>query len=135
MALKRLNTEHMIAIKILALPNRGGKTMDEVAKEAGCARSTLYEWKKDPLFERELKREIVRQTHDRLPELFESMIDHAIRDGNAAMAKLVVQVNDMLTDKVEVTQNDAGNNVDRDALRERLERLRKTEGQAADASE
>lgn len=124
MAIKRLNTEHYIAIKWLAMPQRGGKTMDDIAKEAGCARSTLYEWKKDPLFERELKREIIRQTHDRLPELFESMIDHAIRDGNAAMAKLVVQVNDMLTDKVEVNNVGDGVGVDRDALRERLERLK-----------
>ncbi|MGM0904251.1 MAG: phBC6A51 family helix-turn-helix protein [Bacillota bacterium] len=124
MAFKRLNAEHYIAIKWLAQPKRGGLTMDEVAKEVGVARSTLYEWKKDPLFERELKREIVRQTHDRLPELFESMIDHAIKDGNAAMAKLVVQVNDMLTDKVEVTQGEGGHNVDREALQERLRKLK-----------
>lgn len=60
MAFKRLNTEHYIAIKLLAAPRHNGLTMDQIAEQAGCARSTLYEWKKDPLFERELKREIVR---------------------------------------------------------------------------
>ncbi|RKF52131.1 hypothetical protein BCY92_03670 [Bacillus wiedmannii] len=34
MALKRLNTEHLTAIKWLSLPNKGGKTNDEIAGKA-----------------------------------------------------------------------------------------------------
>lgn len=124
MALKRLNTEHYIAIKWLSLPNKGGKTIAEIAKECGVSEQSIYNWKKDALFERELKKEIVRQTHDRLPELFESMVDNAIREGNAAMAKLIIQVNDMLTDKVEVTNNEGGKTIDVDDIKARLERLR-----------
>lgn len=115
MALKRLNTEHYIAIKLLAMPQRGGKTMDEVAKEAGCARSTLYEWKKDPLFDRELNKEIVREGKSRLPEVIANMYAVAAETENAAMAKLVLQLNGMLTDRVEVSTGKA-EGIDYDAL-------------------
>lgn len=104
MAFKSLNTEHYIAIGYLAQPRQGGKTNEEIAKECGVDVRTLYRWKRDPLFERELKREIARQSAARLPEVLESMADAAIVDKNAAAAKLVLQVNEMLTDKVEVEQ-------------------------------
>jgi hypothetical protein len=102
MGLKRLEAEHLLAIKYLALPKRGGLTFQQVADECGVHLNSIGNWRKDPLFERELKREIVRNTQDRLPELMEAMIDHAIKDGNAAGAKLILQANDMLTDRVEV---------------------------------
>ncbi|WPS88830.1 phBC6A51 family helix-turn-helix protein [Brevibacillus halotolerans] len=104
MAFKSLNTEHYIAIGYLSQPKRSGKTMEEIAKECGVDRTTLYNWRKDPLFERELKRAIIRESIDRLPEVIESMADAAIDDKNAAAAKLVLQVNEMLTDRVEVEQ-------------------------------
>ncbi|WJX07525.1 phBC6A51 family helix-turn-helix protein [Bacillus cereus] len=102
MALKRLNTEHLTAIKWLALPNKGGKTNDEIAALCGVSRQSIHNWRKDPLFERELKKEMVRNSQDQLPELIASLSEIAIRDGNAAMAKLALQINGMLTDKVEV---------------------------------
>ncbi|MHA4153207.1 phBC6A51 family helix-turn-helix protein [Bacillus cereus] len=102
MALKRLNTEHLTAIKWLALPNKGGKTYKEIADLCGVHEQSLYNWRKDTLFERELKKEMVRNSQDRLPELIASLSEIAIRDGNAAMAKLALQINGMLTDKVEV---------------------------------
>ena len=116
MALKRLLTEHLIAIKLLARPKRGGLTMEEVAKECGVARSTLYEWKKEPLFEAELKREMVREGQSRLPEVLANMYTVAAETENAAMAKLVLQLNGMLTDKVEVTANGKADSIDYDAL-------------------
>ncbi|MBT2682647.1 hypothetical protein [Bacillus sp. ISL-37] len=102
MGLKRLEAEHLLAIKYLALPKRGGLTFQQIADECGVHLNSIGNWRKDPLFERELKREIVRNTQNRLPELMEAMIDHAIKDGNAAGAKLILQANDMLTDRVEV---------------------------------
>lgn len=123
MALKQLGTEHLLAIKYLAMPKNGGLTHQQIAKECGVHANSITNWKKDPLFERELKREIVRNTHDKLPELMDSMLEHAIKDGNAAMAKLVLTANDMLTDKVEVTQTQ-GNDKGIDAIKARLARYR-----------
>jgi hypothetical protein len=112
MVLKRLGAEHHIAIKYLSLPNKGGKTFEEIAEECNVHVNSIYNWRQDPLFERELKREMVRVTQDKIPKLLDSMIDTAIKDGNAAMAKLIMQANDMLTDRVEIEQTnkvDVGN--------------------------
>ncbi|WP_144597445.1 phBC6A51 family helix-turn-helix protein [Bacillus cereus] len=116
MALKRLNTEHLTAINYFALPNKGGKTNDEIAKICGVSRQSIQNWRNDPLFERELKKQMVRNSQDRLPELIESLSEIAIRDGNAAMAKLALQINGMLVDKVEVEAKDATNMINYDEL-------------------
>lgn len=116
MAFKRLNTEHLIAIGYLSQPKKGGKTYEEIAQECGVTRRTLQEWRKDPLFERELKAEMVRRSQDKLPELIESLAEIAIRDGNAAMAKLALQINGMLTDKVEIETKKSDGDIDYDAL-------------------
>ncbi|WP_438824934.1 hypothetical protein [Bacillus sp. JJ722] len=92
----------------MALPKRGGKTYEEIAKECGVHVNTIGNWRKDTLFERELKRQIVRNTQDRLPELMGAMIDNAIETGNAAAAKLILTANDMLTDRVEVNTSENG---------------------------
>lgn len=120
MVFKRLNAEHLIAIKYLALPNRGGLTKEEIAKECGVTRQALYNWEKDPLFERELKAEMVRNSRDRLPELIQSLSEIAIRDGNAAMAKLALQINGMLTDKVEIETKGKSEEIDFDKLDDEL---------------
>jgi hypothetical protein len=124
MALKKLNAEHYIAIGELAKPKAERKTHEEIAKLAGVHRSTIFEWKKDPLFERELKRQIVRNTIDTLPDIFAAVPQHIIKDGNAALFKTLLQTHDMLKDKVEIETKTAEGGVDRDELRARLERLR-----------
>lgn len=116
MALKRLNTEHLTAINYFALPNKGGKTNDEIAKICGVSRQSIQNWRNDPLFERELKKQMVRNSQDRLPELIESLSEIAIRDGNAAMAKLALQINGMLVDKVEVESKDSTNKIDYEGI-------------------
>lgn len=125
MALKHLNAEHLLAIKWLALPKKGGKTIAEIAALCKVSEQSIYNWKKDPLFERELKREMVRTTLDKLPEVLDAVPDMIIRDGNAAMFKTLLQAHDMLADKIEVnTTNTEGSGINRDALQARLERLR-----------
>ncbi|MFF2886653.1 phBC6A51 family helix-turn-helix protein [Paenibacillus sp. NPDC057967] len=123
MAMKSLNTEHYVAIRYLALPKSERPTVDEIAEEVGVHRSTIFEWKKDPLFETELKRQMVRNSSDMLPDLIESLPKIAIRDGNAAMAKLALQINGLLTDKIEVETRDSGS-TDVEALRLRLEAMK-----------
>jgi hypothetical protein len=116
MALKRLNAEHLLAIQYLSLPRKGGKTDEQIAEICGVSRQSIHNWRKDAMFEAELKKQIVRNSQDRLPELVESLAEIAIRDGNAAMAKLALQINGMLTDKVEIETKDSGRDIDYDAL-------------------
>ena len=121
---KTLSADQTVAIEWLSQPNRGGKTYEEIAIICGVHFNTLGNWRKDAFFDRELKRAIIRNNSDRLPELVASLTEIAIRDGNAAMAKLALQVNDMLTDKVEVETKDSGV-TDVDALRQRIAALQK----------
>jgi hypothetical protein len=124
MGLRRIDAEQQLAIKWLSLPKKGGKTFEEIADLCGVHPNTLYNWRRDPLFEKELKREIVRSTIDKLPEVMASIPDHIIKEGNAAMLKTFLQTHDMLTDRVEVTQN-SEDGKDIDAIKARLERYKK----------
>lgn len=121
---KILNADQYVAIEWLSLPNKGGKSFEDIAQICGVHVNTIGNWRKDTAFDRELKRAIVRNNSDRLPELVASLTDIAIRDGNAAMAKLALQVNDMLTDRVEVETKE-GAVTDVDALRQRIAALQK----------
>ncbi|UKS30169.1 hypothetical protein LOZ80_15000 [Paenibacillus sp. HWE-109] len=117
---KILTAEQTIAIEWLAKPKKGGKTFEEIAEICGVHPNTIGNWRKDKTFDAELKRTIVRENSDKLPELVASLTDLAIRgDGNAAFAKLALQVNGMLTDKLEVETNGNGD-TDIDALRAKL---------------
>ncbi|MCD9024326.1 phBC6A51 family helix-turn-helix protein [Cohnella silvisoli] len=117
--MQRIETHHAIAIRWLALPKRGGKTMEEIAAECGVTKRSIYDWLKEPLFDRELKKEIVRQTTARIPEVMASLTDAVINDHNAAAAKLLLQVNGMLTDKVEIDAK-VSETVDVEALKARI---------------
>lgn len=116
MALKRLNNEHLIAIKWLAQPKYGGKTLGEIAEICEVTERTLYNWRQDTLFERELKREMVRFQQGKLPEVLSNIYSVAAESENAAMAKLVLQLNDMLTERHDVSTGDKKDGIDYDEL-------------------
>jgi hypothetical protein len=120
MAMKRLNSEHYLAITELARPKSERKTHEEIAKICGIARSTLFEWKKEPLFEREYKREIMRVGASKLPEVIENMYKVAAETENAAMAKLILQMNDILTERHEVATTAKGDGIDYDLLEDEI---------------
>lgn len=123
MAKRRLSDKQYAAIALLAQPKRGGLTLEQVAKEVGVSRQSLNNWRNDDGFNDELKRTIMRSTIDRLPEVMQSVPDHIINDGNAAMFRTLLQAQGLLTEKVEVETSDKS--VDIDAIRERLGATRK----------
>jgi transcriptional regulator with XRE-family HTH domain len=119
---KKLNEKQIAAIALLSLPKRGGFTYEQVAEKVGIARSTLQEWRKDDAFNEELKRQIVRNTLDDLPDIMESIPKHIIEDGNAALFRTLLQAHGMLTDKVEVEAK--GNNADIDEMKAKIAAMR-----------
>lgn len=123
MSSHRLNEKQIAAIEILSRPNRGGMTYEQIATEVGVAKSTLFEWKKQEYFNEALKKEIVRKTQDRLPEVFDSIIDNIIETGNAAAFRTLLQAHGMLTDKVEVNQN-SSDSTKIDNIKAEIERLK-----------
>ena len=60
MALKRLNAEHLLAIQWLSQPRKGGKTDEQIAEICGVSRQSIHNWRKDAMFEAELKLKISR---------------------------------------------------------------------------
>lgn len=120
---RKLSEKQIAAITLLSLPKRGGMTYEEIAEKVGIARSTLQEWRKDDAFNEELKRQIVRNTLDDLPEIMSSIPKHIINDGNAALFRTLLQAHGMLTDKVEVdTKNTSGNDIA--DMKAQIERMR-----------
>ena len=118
----KLSEQHYAAIAILSRPKRGGLTYEQVADEVGISRRTLQEWRKMDEFNEELKREIIRSTLDRMPEIMASIPDHIINSGNAAMLRTLLQAHGLLTDKVEVETK--GSTMSADDMRKRAEELR-----------
>lgn len=117
-----LTAEQLIAIDWLAQPKKGGKTYEEIAELCGVTARTLENWRKNAMFDAEFRRALRRNNDVRLPELLQSLADIAIRDGNAAMAKLALQVGGVLTESIEVTSKD-GEGTDIEALRLRVASL------------
>ncbi len=121
--MKRLTEKQVAAITILAQPKRAGLTYEQVADQVGVSRQTLHEWRKDTKFNDELKKEIVRNTLDDLPEIMKSVPQHIIKDGNAALFRTLLQAHGLLTEKVEVA-NVAGDS-DADAIKAEIERMKR----------
>lgn len=123
----KLHEKQLAAIEYLALPKRGGMTYEQIANAIGVHRDTLLRWRNDDDFNEELKKKIMRNTIDRLPDIFDSIPDHIINDGNAAMFRTLLQAHGMLTEKHEVESKTNEANVD--AVKAEIERLRARKGE------
>lgn len=126
-----LTAEQLIAIDWLAQPKKGGKTYEEIAELCGVTARTLENWRKNAMFDAEFRRALRRNNDVRLPELLQSLADIAIRDGNAAMAKLALQVGGVLTESIEVTNKD-GEGTDIEALRLRVASLSQRQSETSE---
>lgn len=127
MTKRKLNEKQIAAIEFLALPKRGGLTYAQIAEKVGVDERTLYRWKNDDFFNEQLKRKIIANTIDRLPEVMDSVPDHIIKDGNAAMLRTLLQAHGLLTDKVEV-ENKSEKTTDTDAIKAEIERIKRSRG-------
>ena len=123
MSNKRLTAHQYEAIALLI----EGKTQTEVAEELGVHRNTVGSWVRDNVaFDKAYLDEVRRITHRRLPELMSAMMEVAIGEGSAAMSKLILEANGMLTQKHEVNATGSGSNgdTDLDAMRAQVEAFR-----------
>jgi len=118
-----LKPEQLTAIEWLVQPKHGGKTYEEIAELCGVTRQTLHTWRKSAEFQDELKREVVSRSAERLGDVINAMVESAVTHKSAAAAKIILQANGMLTDKVEVKTN-ANAGTDIEALRSRIAALR-----------
>ncbi|MED4892478.1 MULTISPECIES: phBC6A51 family helix-turn-helix protein [Heyndrickxia] len=120
---KKLNELQYAAVALLALPQRGGMTYDEIAERVGVSRQTLYEWRNQDAFNEELKKQVLRNAVEHLPDMYAAVPRHVIEEGNAALFRTYIQSLGMLTEKVEVENKD-GNAANIDDMKAEIERLR-----------
>lgn len=120
---KRLNEKQIAAIEYLSLPKRGGMTFKQIAEEVGVSEQTIHRWRNDDVFSAALNRKIVRNTQDRLPELFDAAINGVIEEKNAALFRTLIQAHGLLTEKHEI---DAKSNTgaDLDEIKAQITRIR-----------
>ncbi|MGO1061073.1 phBC6A51 family helix-turn-helix protein [Planococcus sp. FY231025] len=123
---KQLTEQQYAAIEWLALPNRGGKTIKEIADEVGVSDRTVQRWRTDEQFVKAVARRVMIASQDRLPELMAKANDAFLTDGNAALLRVILQSYGLLTDKVEVKSDaaGAGQAVDMAAIRAEIARMR-----------
>ena len=122
MGKRRLNEKQIAAIALLSAPKRGGKTYAEIAEEVGVTEQTIHNWRKLDYFNEEIKKQVLRNSIDRLPEIFDSIPDHITKEGNAAMFRTYLQSLGMLTEKVEVESK--SNDSDVDSIKAEIDRMR-----------
>ena len=118
----QLTDKQMRAIEILSKKNRGGfKTLDEVAEACGVSVRTIYNWRHDDsAFQNALKKRIMSDSLDHMPEIVETMTQAWLEDRNASVLKLILQSHNMLSDSVVIENKGAANGVDINEIRARL---------------
>ncbi|WP_061564910.1 phBC6A51 family helix-turn-helix protein [Heyndrickxia coagulans] len=121
---KKLSEKQYAAIALLALPKRGGMTYDEIAERVGVSRQALYEWRNQDAFNEEVKKQVLRNAVEHLPDMYAAVPRHVIEEGNAALFRTYLQSLGMLTEKVEVENKD-GSAASVDEMKAEIERLRK----------
>ena len=126
MSKRRLNEKQWAAIAILSLPKRAGLTYKQVAEEVGVSEQTIHNWRKLDHFNDEIKKQVLRNSVEHLPNIFESVPKHITEEGNAAMFRTFLQSLGMLTEKVEVDNKGEGG-ADIDAIKADMERMRDSE--------
>lgn len=129
---KRLSEKQIAAIELLSRPKMDGKTYAQIAEEVGISERQLRNWRNDDYFNDQLKRKIVANTIDRLPEVMQAVPDIIINEGNAAMLRTLLQAHGMLTEKLEV-DNKGNNDADTSAIKAEIERMRKAKAETKDA--
>lgn len=118
----KLSPQQLQAVTLLSLPKMGGLTYEQIADKVGVTDRTIRNWRNNDKFNEELKRQIVRNTIDDLPEIMDSLKDHIVKQGNAAMLRTLLQAHSMLTEKVEVSSDNKTGDVD--SIRAEIERLK-----------
>ena len=130
MSKRRLNEKQYAAIALLALPKRGGMTYDEIAEKVGVSRQALYEWRNQDAFNDEVKKQVLRNAVEHLPDMYAAIPRHVIEEGNAALFRTYIQSLGMLTERLEVDNKSGNGSADLDEMKAQIERMRQQRKEA-----
>lgn len=120
---KRLSEKQLAAVALLALPGRGGMTYEEIAEKVGVSRQTLHAWRNQDEFNEEIKKQVLRNAVEHLPDMYAAIPRHVIEDGNAAFFRTYIQSLGMLTEHVEI-ENKSNTDTNIDQIKADIERIK-----------
>lgn len=130
---KILTEQQQLAIEWLARPNKGGKTLKEIAEIVGASERTIQRWRTDEQFVRAAGKRAIMLSQDRLPEMMAAAPEFFLKDGNAAMFREIMKVYGYVTEKVEIDQRtNSDRPTDMASVRAEIERLRAEQRAASD---
>ena len=86
--MKKLDERHFRVMELLM--------KKRTQKEIGVSRMTIHRWMKDPLFEREFKHVLRNHCKNHMKDVMDAMVSAAVKDRNAAAAKLIFQINNLM---------------------------------------
>lgn len=94
-----------------------GRSNTSIAEELGISRMTLYNWTKKPEWQEEFRNMLRTHSASGLRKVIDSMESAAIEDRNAAAAKLLLQMNQLL-EKENTAKNEVKVEINLDKIRE-----------------
>ena len=98
-----LTEQQVQAVELLAIADRGGLTLEQVAEKIGVTVRTLHRWRKMPPFQEAVVNRALMNVRADLPAVFEANLKGA-KKGNTKHIELLYKLLGMLIDKQEVKQ-------------------------------
>lgn len=102
--LKQFTEKQITAIGILAMPNRGGLSFEEVADKAGISERQLHRWRKKPEFKQAVIDQSLANVKEVIPNVLSAHTKQA-ESGNVKAIELFYKLFGLLVDKQEITQD------------------------------
>lgn len=121
--LKQFTEKQITAIGILAMPNRGGLSFEEVADKAGISERQLHRWRKKPEFKQAVIDQSLANVKEVIPNVLSAHTKQA-ESGNVKAIELFYKLFGLLVDKQEITQDVTTRDKGNDDLSSELDDIR-----------
>lgn len=112
--LTQFTEKQITAIGILAMPNRGGLTFEEVAEKSGIGIRQFHRWRKQPEFKQAIIEQSLANVKEVMPNVLSAHTKQA-ESGNIKAIELFYKLFGLLVEKQEISQEvtsrDKGNEV------------------------
>lgn len=124
-----LTTKQLEAAQLIALPDMGGMTYNQIAEKLSITDRTLRNWRNEPAFEAELSKQQRRIVGDKMSDIHTAAMNEFLKDpGNAALYRELRKAAGE-SDKVEVDAKvETTGSVDLTSLAERIAAAKNGEG-------
>lgn len=93
--------EQQMALELLALPNKGGYTFEEIASMCNISEKQLRRWRQQEGFQKEIQRRVLMRVNEQLADVMDTTLKRAV-GGSAKHSELILKSLGLLHDRHEV---------------------------------